>query len=99
MPARWSNKDERQYEHIRKSAKDSGKPAERAKKIAARTVNKKRQSEGRTENKKSQATGKPGKPLKQRTRVELYNLASRLNIKGRSAMKKDELAAAIGRRR
>lgn len=99
MPAKWSNKDERQYEHIRDSAKDSGKSPKRAKEIAARTVNKKRHSEGRTQTKQSRATGKPGKPLEERTRVELYNLASSLNIKGRSTMKKAELAAAIARKR
>jgi plasmid stabilization system protein ParE len=48
MPKSWSKKDERQYEHIKDSAKDRGESAKRAKEIAARTVNKKRKEEGRT---------------------------------------------------
>ncbi len=48
MPKAWSNKDERQYEHIKESSKKRGKSTERAKEIAARTVNKQRAEEGRT---------------------------------------------------
>jgi hypothetical protein len=48
MPKSWSNKDERQYEHVKESEKKSGKSTERAKEIAARTVNKHRKEEGRT---------------------------------------------------
>ena len=48
MPSTWSNKDERQYEHIKASEKKEGRSTKRAKEIAARTVNKKRKKEGRT---------------------------------------------------
>jgi hypothetical protein len=48
MPKSWSQKDERQYEHIKDSAAKRGKSAKRAKEIAARTVNKNRRQEGRT---------------------------------------------------
>jgi hypothetical protein len=48
MPKSWSNKDERQYEHIKESAKKEGRSTGRAKEIAARTVNKQRKKEGRT---------------------------------------------------
>ena len=48
MPAAWTKKDERQYEHIKDSAKKEGQSARRAKQIAAATVNKRRRSEGRT---------------------------------------------------
>jgi hypothetical protein len=48
MPQAWSNKDERQYEHIKASEKKEGRSTKRAKEIAARTVNKKRKKEGRT---------------------------------------------------
>jgi hypothetical protein len=40
MPAGSSPKRERQYEHIRDSAKRRGASPKRAKEIAARTVNK-----------------------------------------------------------
>jgi hypothetical protein len=48
MPKSWSNKDERQYEHIKKSEKGQGRSTDRAKEIAARTVNEQRSREGRT---------------------------------------------------
>ncbi|MGH8880298.1 MAG: plasmid stabilization protein, partial [Stackebrandtia sp.] len=42
MPQAWSKKRERQYEHIKESAKDRGASTKRAKEIASRTVNKNR---------------------------------------------------------
>ena len=48
MPKAWSSKDERQYEHVKASEKKEGKSTDRAKEIAARTVNKPRKEEGRT---------------------------------------------------
>ena len=48
MPKAWSAKDERQYEHVKESEKKQGRSTERAKEIAARTVNKERKKEGRT---------------------------------------------------
>ncbi len=48
MPDSWSKKDERQYEHVKKSEKEEGRSTKRAKEIAARTVNKQRKKEGRT---------------------------------------------------
>jgi hypothetical protein len=56
MPQAWSNKDERQYEHIKDSEKKQGRGAKRAKQIAAATVNKKRSSEGRTKSSRSRKT-------------------------------------------
>jgi hypothetical protein len=48
MPKAWSSKDERQYKHVEASEKTEGKSTDRAKEIAARTVNKHRKEEGRT---------------------------------------------------
>jgi hypothetical protein len=48
VPNAWTAKDERQYEHIKESARDQGRSPRRAKQIAAATVNKKRSEEGRT---------------------------------------------------
>jgi len=48
MPKSWSNKDERQYEHVKESELKEGRSNKRAKEIAARTVNKQRSREGRT---------------------------------------------------
>ena len=48
MPKSWSDKDERQYEHVKKSEKEQGRSEDKAEEIAARTVNKQRSKEGRT---------------------------------------------------
>ena len=48
MPSYWSNKDERQYKHIKSSEKAEGRSEKRAEQIAAATVNKQRAAEGRT---------------------------------------------------
>lgn len=47
MPARWTDKDERQYEHIKASVRKSGRPLRTAKAIAAATVNKQRSQPAR----------------------------------------------------
>src|SRR5262247_3952019 len=47
VPRAWSDKDEREYENIRKSERDMGRGTKRAKAIAAATVNKRRSEEGR----------------------------------------------------
>lgn len=48
MPKSWSNKRERQYEHIKSSAKRRGRSTKTAKRIAAATVNKTRRKKGET---------------------------------------------------
>lgn len=98
MPS-WSNKDERQYEHIKESAEESGKSEDRAKEIAARTVNKHRREEGRTPNSTTQGTGNPNESLEDRTVEELRNLAAEHDVEGRSSMQKEELIRAIRRER
>ena len=94
MPS-WTDKDRRQYEHIKESALESGKSEERAKEIAARTVNKERRQEGRTPNKTTQGTGNPNKSLQDRSVAELRNRARELDIPGRSKMNKAGLVKAI----
>lgn len=48
MPAAWSDKDERMYQHILDSCMSRGKKGEKTcKRIAAATVNKQRRTEGR----------------------------------------------------
>ena len=96
MPS-WNRKDERQYEHIKESEQERGASEDRAKEIAARTVNKRRREEGRTPSKRTQGTGNPNVVLEERSRDELYNLAKELDIKGRSKMSKGELSKAIHR--
>ena len=94
MPT-WTEKDQRQYEHVKDSVMDGGRSEDRAEEIAARTVNKQRREEGRTPNERTSGTGDPSTPLDERTRDELYNRARQLDIEGRSEMSKDELVDAI----
>jgi plasmid stabilization system protein ParE len=106
----WSNKRERQYEHIKDSAKERGASPKRAKEIAARTVNKERarSGEARTSSRTSRqdmsssrrggqraGTNRP----KDRTKEQLYNEAKRMGIDGRSKMNKQQLQRAVDRRK
>jgi plasmid stabilization system protein ParE len=95
MVAEWTDKDESQYEHIKDQQKKGGKKTDKAEEIAARTVNKQRREEDRTPRKTTKGTGNPNSSLESRTKKELYNRASQLNIKGRSKMSKSELVTAI----
>jgi plasmid stabilization system protein ParE len=96
-PRAWTDKDERQYDKIKESLKRDGRSTERAKEIAARTVNQTRRKQGRTLNKTPSGTGNPSKALSDRTVQELRNLAGERRVKGRSGMKKAELVRALQR--
>ena len=95
MPTSWTDKDERQYEHIRRSERERGRAEDRAEEIAARTVNKRRRQEGRTPNRRTSGTGNPTRRLEDRSRDEIYNRARELGVRGRSGMSKAELIDAI----
>jgi len=111
MPQRaWSNKRERQYEHIKESEQEQGRSTKRAKEIAARTVNKERARSGEARESSPSSrrdvssyrrggqrsgTNRP----KGRTKEQLYNEAKRMNISGRSRMNKQQLQRAVDRRK
>jgi hypothetical protein len=97
MPEAWSDKDERQYQHVKDSELRSGESAERAEEIAARTVNKTRREAGRTPNKRTQGTGNPNHALSDLSRDELYNRAKEAEIPGRARMSKAALIEALQR--
>jgi plasmid stabilization system protein ParE len=48
MPKEWSDKRERQYEHIKDSYQERGEKKDEAEERAARTVNKERREAGET---------------------------------------------------
>lgn len=98
MPKAWSNKDERMYEHVKESEKERGTKADRAREIAARTVNKHRREEGRTPNKRTEGTGNPRHSLEARSKDELANRASELHIKDAKSKSKSELVKEIRRK-
>lgn len=91
----WTNKDERMYEHIKEGAEDRGVSEDKAEEIAARTVNKRRRLEGRTPNTRTQGTGNPNRPLEERTKDELENLARERGMKGYGRMRKADLVRAL----
>jgi hypothetical protein len=107
MPRGSNDKRERQYEHIKDSAKERGASDERAKEIAARTVNKERARSG--ESRTASRTSTHDMPSSRRggqrshsgsqgpTKDQLYNEAKKRNIDGRSKMSKKELERALGR--
>lgn len=95
MPSAWSRKDERKYEHIKDGYEDRGVSEDRAGEIAARTVNRDRREEGRTPQRSTQGTGNPNTPLESRSVDELRNIASDMEIRGRSKLRKAELVRAI----
>ena len=109
MPQAWSDKRERQYEHIKSSQRDRGASEKRAEEIAGRTVNKNRAQSGEAEQASRTSVNdmspqrRGGKRSGNRTgpkgptRDQLYNEAKQRNIKGRSKMTKAELEKAVGR--
>ena len=111
MPQKaWSDKRERQYEHIKESEKKSGTSTKRAKEIAARTVNKERARGGEARSRSRTSTrdissgrrgglrsGKAGP--RGRTRDQLYAEARHLGVEGRSKMNKAQLQRAVDRKK
>ncbi len=103
----WSNKRERQYEHIKEGLEEQGRSEDLAEEIAARTVNKERARSGEaressrtsTEDISSSRRGGlrshsgPGG----RTRDQLYEKAKHRNVKDRSSMTKAQHERAVGR--
>jgi len=111
MPQKaWSNKRERQYEHIKDSTKKQGASTKHAKEIAARTVSKERARTGeakessrlsRGDMSSGQRGGRRSGTSRERgrTKEQLSNEAKRMNIPGRSKMNKAQLQRAIDRRK
>jgi hypothetical protein len=104
----WSNKRERQYEHIKAGLKERGTKEDEAQEIAARTVNKERARAGearessrlsRTDISSGRRGGlrSHGGP-RGRTYDQLYEEARDRNIRGRSKMNKSQLQRAVNRK-
>ncbi|WP_053204608.1 hypothetical protein [Jiangella muralis] len=107
MPRQWSDKRERQYEHIKEGLEERDYGEDRAEEIAARTVNKERARSGESRQKSRSSTEdissgrrgglRSGKGAGGRTKAQLYNEAREKGIKGRSTMTKKQLERAVGR--
>ncbi len=103
----WSDKRERQYEHIKAGLKKRGRSEDTAEEIAARTVNKERARSGEARQASKTSTkdissGRRGGLRSHRgpggrTKAQLYEEAKRKGVRGRSSMTKAQLARAVGR--
>ena len=101
----WSDKRERQYDHIKEGLVERGKDEDTAKEIASRTVNKERARAGEAKESSRTSTedissGRRGGLRSHRgeggrTRDQLYNDARHKGVKGRSKMSKAELERAV----
>ena len=110
MPVEWTEKQERKYEHIVESERDSGASTGRAEEVAARTINKERAQRGQSKTASRSSTddvssshrggvrsGRPGP--RGRTKAQLYNEARQRGIRGRSKMSKAQLQRAVDARK
>lgn len=107
MPqSKWSNKRERQYQHIKDSGLARGESEQTAERIAAATVNKDRARHGESDTASPSSLRGPSPEQRGgrhshtgpagRTRDALYREAAKRGIKGRSRMSKAELEKAVG---
>jgi len=95
----------RQYEHIKRSEKKSGRSEGRAEEIAARAVNKEKARSGESRSSSRSSTRgrsassrggrQSGKGPGGRTREQLYSDARKLGVEGRSKMSKAQLQRAV----
>jgi plasmid stabilization system protein ParE len=108
MPQRgWSNKRERQFEHIKEGLLERGTDDEKAEEIAARTVNKERARHGEAQEAsrtsiRDISSGRRGglrshRGSGGRTYDQLRNEAKERGIKGRSRMNKEQLEKVLSR--
>jgi len=103
----WSDKRERQYEHVKEGLLERGENEDTAEEIAARTVNKERARAGEAATASRSSTddissGRRGGLRSHRgpggrTRQQLYNEAKSKGIRGRSKMTKAQLERAVDR--
>jgi hypothetical protein len=103
----WSDKRDREYEHVKEGLEDRGRSETTAKRIASATVNKDRARAGESKTAssnslKDMSSSKRGGEHSHsgpagRTKQQLYDEAKRENIPGRSKMTKAELEKHIKR--
>lgn len=103
----WSDKRERQYEHIKEGLLERGTGEKEAEEIAARTVNKERARHGEARETSPTSihdisSGRRGglrshRRARGRTYDQLRNEARERGIKGRSRMNKEQLERVLSR--
>ena len=106
MPQKaWSAKRERQYAHIKDSLLEGGKSESLAQEIAARVVNKERAQHGESVTSSASSINDMSAARRRglrshqgaggRTVAQLRNVSRQRGLKGRSAMNKAQLEAAL----
>jgi hypothetical protein len=103
----WSDKRERQYQHVKESQEERGRSEDTAEEIAARTVNKERARTGEAKqssrlSRSDMSSGRRGGMRSHagaggRTVAQLRQEASRRGIRGYSTMRKAELERVLSR--
>lgn len=103
----WSDKRERQYEHIKEGLEQRGTGEEKAEEIAARTVNKERARHGETKQASRTSVADISSARRGglrshegpggRTYDQLRNEARERGIHGRSKMSKSQLERILSR--
>ena len=103
----WSDKRERQYEHVKISLEHQGRSEKTAEEIAARTVNKERAQHGESRTASPASSGDISAPRRGglrshqgaggRTVKQLRAEASKAKVPGRSTMNRADLEEALKR--
>jgi uncharacterized protein len=94
MPRGANPKRERQYQHIKQSAKKSGRYGSRAKEVAARTVNKIRREKGETKSQRSLAKKASGRSTSSKSRSIRSRSTKSLSAGSRPPSRKSSTARA-----
>src|SRR5712664_1661075 len=97
MPRGASPKRERQYEHIKQSAKKSGRYGGRAEEVAARTVNKIRREKGETKTQRSGSKKSPTRASSSKSQAAKSRSTTSGTRVRKSSTSRSRLASGNGR--
>ena len=97
MPRGASPKRERQYQHIKESAKKSGRYKGRAAEVAARTINKIRADKGETKSAKSRTAGSKSRSRRSSGRAASTRPSSRRTSSSRPRRSRSRVGTSSSR--
>ena len=97
MPRGASPKRERQYEHIKQTAKKSGRYGGRAEEVAARTINKIRREKGETEAQRSRSKRSSTGPSSSKSRATKSRSTKSRTRSGKAGAGRSRRASSNGR--
>src|SRR5215217_2654083 len=95
MPQKaWSEKRERQYEHVKDSELDAGRSEDRAEEIAARTVNKQRAQAGEAKSSSSRSKSSGSKSKSKSSSSKSKSKSSGSKSKSKSSGSKSKSSSS-----